>query len=294
MKWIISKHHENLLLREYLIEVRGFSKRTLATVKHKGGKILVNDVPKTVRYVLAESDMVEVIFPPEKRSEFMVPEKIPLSIIFEDDDVLVINKPPNMATIPSLHHPHNTLANAVLFHYDQQRLPYTVHVVTRLDRDTSGLLLIAKHRHSHAIMFREQQSGNVNRKYQAVVAGKPEPAEGKISKPIARAPNSILKRMVDPKGQEAITNYRVLEKWGSYSLVKIQLETGRTHQIRVHMTDIGHPLAGDSLYGGNLEYINRQALHCTDLAFYHPMTKERMSFSLPLAADIAKIKEAVH
>ncbi|KAB8139096.1 RluA family pseudouridine synthase [Gracilibacillus oryzae] len=291
MKWIIDKQHDKTLLREYLIDVRGFSKRTLATVKHQGGKILVNNEPKTVRYILSENDTVEVIFPPEKRSEYILPEPLPLDIIYEDDDVLVINKPPNMATIPSRHHPGRTLANAILYHYDQNQLPYTVHVVTRLDRDTSGLLLIAKHRYSHAIMFREQQSGKVNRTYQAIVSGIPQPKEGRINKPIARDPDSILKRMVDNAGQEAITNYRVMEVWKQYSLVEISLETGRTHQIRVHLTDMGHPLAGDRLYGGSLDHIGRQALHCTELAFYHPMTRKRMSFTLPLAEDLAKIKQ---
>ncbi|WP_089741416.1 RluA family pseudouridine synthase [Gracilibacillus ureilyticus] len=291
---MITEQHENILLREYLIEVRGFSKRTLATVKHKGGKILVNSIPRTVRHILAKDDIVEVIFPPEKRSDYMIAEAIPLSIVYEDDDVLVINKQPYMATIPSRHHPSRTLANAILYHYDQQNLPYTVHVVTRLDRDTSGLLLIAKHRYSHAIMFREQQAGHVNRKYQAVIEGKLEPEEGRISQPIARDPHSILKRIVEPAGQDAVTNYCSLETWGDYSLVEIKLETGRTHQIRVHMAYMGHPLAGDSLYGGNQKYIDRQALHCTELSFSHPTTQETMRFTIPLAEDIAKIKEAAH
>ncbi len=277
------------MLREYLYSVRGFSRRTLAAVKHKGGKLLINGKEVTVRYMLQRNDVVEVIFPPETRSEFMKPQPISFPIIFEDDDVLVVNKPPFMATIPSRHHPDQTLANAILYHYDEQKLPYTVHVVTRLDRDTSGLILIAKHRYSHATLFQDQLTGRVNRRYVAIVAGHLKEKEGTINAAITRDPSSILKRMVSEQGQEAITHYKVVKECHGYSFVQVQLETGRTHQIRVHFTSIGHPLIGDSLYGGAMDKMARQALHCNKLTFHHPMTKEIMNFTLDLPKDMAPL-----
>ncbi|WP_163537061.1 RluA family pseudouridine synthase [Gracilibacillus sp. YIM 98692] len=286
MKWQVDKQHEQLLLRDYLSKVKGMSRRTLNAVKYDGGEILVNGIEVNVRYVLKEKDLVEVIFPPEKRSELVTPKYIPLNIVYEDSDILVLNKAAYMATIPSFHHLKNTLANGIIYHYNQQGLPYTVHVVTRLDRDTSGLLLIAKHRYSHSILMKDQKSGVVNRTYRALVSGHLQKKKGSIQLPIGRHPDSILERKIDPNGQEAITNYEVISEWEDYSLLSISLETGRTHQIRVHFTHLGHPLLGDKLYKGDRTQINRQALHCESISFYHPIKKDRMHFSVPLPEDM--------
>lgn len=289
MKWKVNKQHEGLLLRDYLLQVRGLSRRILTSVKFEGGKLLVNGRSVTVRYQLAENDVIEVIFPPERRSELLVPEPIPINIVYEDDDVLVVNKPPYMATIPSNHHPRHTLANGIVHHYNQHKVPYTVHVVTRLDRDTSGLLLVAKHRYSHSILFQNQKEGSVNRSYQAIVSGQLKEKKGILDYPIDRSPNSIIKRMVASTGKRAVTHYQVKEVLEKVSLVEINLETGRTHQIRVHFSFIGHPLIGDSLYDGDSTKLQRQALHCHKLGFHHPLTKQRMEFEIPLAEDLAEV-----
>ncbi|MGP4041156.1 RluA family pseudouridine synthase [Gracilibacillus sp. D59] len=289
MKWKVNKQYDGLLLREYLLQVRGISRRILTAIKFEGGKLLVNNSNVTVRHQLSESDVVEVVFPPEKRSELLVPEPIPIDIVYEDDDVLVLNKAPHMATIPSYHHPSHTLANGIIYHYNQQHIPYTVHVVTRLDRDTSGLLLIAKHRYSHSILFQDQHNATVNRRYQAIVAGQLTEKKGVLAYPIDRAPNSIIERMVSSTGKKAVTHYQVKEELEDTSLVEIRLETGRTHQIRVHFSSIGHPLIGDSLYDGDTTKLQRQALHCHKLAFNHPLTKERMEFEIPLADDLEEV-----
>ncbi|SFL36523.1 23S rRNA pseudouridine1911/1915/1917 synthase [Gracilibacillus orientalis] len=286
MKWKISKQYEGLLLREYLLQVRGISRRILTAIKFEGGRLLVNNSDVNVRHQLLDSDVVEVIFPPEKRSELLVPEPIPLDIVYEDDDVLVLNKAPHMATIPSSHHLSHTLANGIIHHYNLQQIPYTVHVVTRLDRDTSGLLLIAKHRYSHSILFSEQHEAKVNRHYQAIIAGQLTEKEGVLDYPIDRAPDSIIERLVASTGKRAVTHYQVKEELADISLLDIQLETGRTHQIRVHFSSISHPLIGDSLYGGDTTKLQRQALHCHKLAFNHPLTKKRMEFEIPLANDL--------
>lgn len=288
-QWIIDEVDHQRMLREYLLERRKISKRALTSIKYKGGKILVNGEEKTVRYILQQGDRIEIIFPPEKRSGWMTPVDIPLSIIYEDEHVLVINKPPKLATIPSRHHPTQTLANGIIHYYDQKGLPYTVHVVTRLDRDTSGLVLIAKQRYSHSILFQDQQEKKIKRNYIAIVEGTLKEKKGVINYPIARASDSILKRMVSEIGQQAITHYQVREETPVASLVDLYLETGRTHQIRVHCEYIGHPLFGDSLYNGNMDFNDRQALHCQSLTFQHPTTREEMHFEIALPDDMEKL-----
>ncbi|WP_066187121.1 MULTISPECIES: RluA family pseudouridine synthase [Gracilibacillus] len=286
VKWKINQENKGLLLRDYLRSTRNISRRMLTDIKYNGGKLVVNDQEVTVRYLLKEGDQVEVTFPPEQRSRLLFARAIPFTIVFEDEDVLVINKPPFLPTVPSVYHPEGTLANGIIHHYDQQQIPYTVHVVTRLDRDTSGLLLVAKHRYSHSILFQQQQHNKVNRRYQAIISGHLLNDEGTISAAIARKPGSIIEREVAEEGQRAITHYSVIEKGTSISIVEMKMETGRTHQIRVHFSSVGHPLIGDSLYGGDTSFLKRQALHCTYLRFDHPVTQKKMTFELPIAEDM--------
>lgn len=278
MKWIIAREQEGMSIRDYLRSVQSFSRRLVKSVKESNGQICVNGTSQTVRYSLSTGDELEVIFPPENIGLGLAPEDLALSIVYEDEAVLVIEKPAGMATIPSFKHLNGTIANAVLGHYLTYKVPYTVHVVTRLDRDTSGLLLIAKHQYSHSLLASDQLAGNVNRNYCAVVEGNLSQLEGTIDANIGRKEGSIIERTVIESGKKAITHYRVEEHSSNYSLVDIKLETGRTHQIRVHFAHIGHSLAGDDLYGGSTKDINRQALHCTELSFRHPFTKKVMHF----------------
>lgn len=285
-KWFVNEEDDQTVLREYLLNKRHISRRALTSIKYSGGKILVNNEEENVRFTLSKGDLVEIIFPPEKRSSWMTPIEMPLSILYEDDHVLVIDKPAGLATIPSRHHPTHTLANGIIHYYNERGLPYTVHIVTRLDRDTSGLVLIAKQRYSHAILFKDQQTDGVKREYCAIIEGILHEKKGVIDAPIARDTDSILKRKVSDYGQPAITKYMVREESPHGSFVDIELETGRTHQIRVHFKSIGHPLFGDSLYDGNMNYINRQALHCKSLTFFHPTTRKEMHFEADLPEDM--------
>ncbi|MFB1050098.1 RluA family pseudouridine synthase [Paraliobacillus sp. JSM ZJ581] len=292
MKWQVTKEESGLMLREYLKEKKGFSRRIVKAIKFQSGSLLVNDVAATVRKVLQAGDTVEVIFPKEHRAASMEAEPVRLDIVYEDNDILLINKMAGMATIPSIHHTKGTLANGILYHYEKNKLDFTVHIVTRLDRDTSGLLLVAKHRLSHSILAKDQQQGKIERRYQAIVSGHLLEKQATIEAPIARNPNSIIERMVDPSGKQSITHYQVLEETATDSLVQITLETGRTHQIRVHFSHLGHPLVGDELYGGKTDMIPRQALHCVSLSFIHPITKEKHMFTSNLPADMQKILPA--
>ncbi|EQB35207.1 hypothetical protein M948_19090 [Virgibacillus sp. CM-4] len=291
MEWTIKKAHEGMLIREFLREEQGFSRRIVKSIKFDGGRIMVNGKTQTVRYSLVAGDKLTVIFPEEQHGDHMQPEQLDLAIMYEDADIIVINKAAGMAVIPSLHHPTGTVANGLLAHYSKQDIHFTIHIVTRLDRDTSGLMLVAKHRYSHSILAESQKMGEVKRHYQAIVQGKMEQKKGTINKPIGRKPGSIIEREIRMDGKSAITHYLVEKQADAFALADVRLETGRTHQIRVHFSGIGHPLCGDTLYGGSKQFIDRQALHCYQLSFNHPITKEPFYFSANMPADMAAIMQ---
>lgn len=278
------------LLREAIAKY-GISKRALTAIKFNGGEIAVNEVEQNVRYVLQLGDTVTIKFPLEQASDGLIPEQGTLKIVYEDEYVLIIDKPPYMSTIPSREHPKGSVANIVLHHLQQQSVGSTVHVVTRLDRDTSGLMCIAKHRHIHHLMSEQQKSGLVSREYEAIVYGSVKSQS--IIAPIGRKETSIIEREVRDDGQFAHTDVTLLKVLhnmeASLSHVRLKLYTGRTHQIRVHMSYIGHPLVGDELYGGRRDKIIRQALHCAYLQFTHPITQQEMLFESTLPTDMKRL-----
>ncbi|CAG9610466.1 RluA family pseudouridine synthase [Pseudoneobacillus rhizosphaerae] len=288
LKWEVSKEEVGMTIKEFL-KAHQISKAALTDIKFSGGKILVNAEEMNVRYSLKIGDQLSVIFPLEMPSEGLLGESIPLEIIFEDEFVLVVNKPAFMNTIPSREHPTGSLANALLGYYKEIGLIAATHIVTRLDRNTSGLVLVAKHRHVHHLLSEQQKSGLVKRTYVALVHGRLMEDVGTIKVPIGRKSDSIIEREVSDSGQYACTHFRVLERMDRFTYVELQLETGRTHQIRVHMSYLGHPLLGDDLYGGSLDLMNRQALHCREVVFIHPFTGEEMMFEVPVAGDMEKL-----
>lgn len=219
-------------------------------------------------------------------------EDIPLSILYEDEFILVVNKPAKMNTIPSREHPEGSLANALVGYYNHTGIQATSHIVTRLDRDTSGIVLIAKHRHVHHLFSQMQQQGKVRRTYEAFAGGLLEKDNGTIKEPIGRREESIIEREVRIDGQYACTHYQVIQRYATFTHLELRLETGRTHQIRVHMSFLGHPLLGDDLYGGDTSFISRQALHCKKIQFLHPFTKEEMTFLASLPEDMNSILKA--
>lgn len=290
LSWEVKKEHNGILLREFL-KLKELSKRALTDIKFQGGKITVNGEEKTVRTILKELDVVQIYFPIEKPSEDLIAEDIPFEIVYEDDAVLVINKPFGIASIPSREHPSGTLANGLLFYYQSIGLQSTIHIVTRLDKDTSGLMLVAKNRYIH-YLFSRNELKDVQRKYLAIVHGQMHDTKGVIRAKIARKSDSIIERIVSEEGQEAITHYQVLLANRDYSVVELELETGRTHQIRVHMSSIGHSLIGDDLYGGNTNLLKRQALHSYKLSFIHPIDHTEKNFEIALPADLKCLLES--
>jgi len=212
-----------------------------------------------------------------------------LNIIYEDDALLVLNKPPFMAIHPTSYHFNDTLSNGVKYYFDKLGLNKKIRPVNRLDRNTSGLVVFAKNEYVQEALVRQMANGIFKKKYIGIVVGHLEKSNGTISAPISRKENSIIERKIDQSGFPSITHYFVLEKYHDYSLVEFILETGRTHQIRVHSQYIGHPLIGDSLYGSESPLINRQALHSYYLSFIHPVNLRLLKLKSELPLDMKKL-----
>ncbi|MBC1610610.1 RluA family pseudouridine synthase [Listeria welshimeri] len=289
LEWQVENEEDGLLLRTFL-RSKYISKQLLTAVKFSAdGKIEVNRTEQNVLYQVQTGDNVRLTFPTEQQNERLLAEYTKLEVIFEDEFLLIINKPAGMASIPSQYHPSGSVANFVKGHYEAQGLTSAIHIVTRLDRDTSGLMLIAKNRFAHARLSTFLQQGLLKRRYQALTSGVLQEEAGSIEAPIGRKEVSIMERFVTPEGKYAKTNYEVLKRYRGFDHVAIQLETGRTHQIRVHFSYIGHPLIGDDMYGGDTSMLQRQALHSCHLHLVHPVTEEYMAFDLALPDDLEEI-----
>ena len=267
------------------------SKGLLAKIKFRGGAILVNGQPQNATYLLDIGDRVTIDIPAEEGFESLEAIDRPLDILYEDDHFLVLNKPYGVASIPSVNH-SNTIANFIKGYYVKREYEnQQVHIVTRLDRDTSGLMLFAKHGYAHARLDKQLQRKSIEKRYFALVKGDGVlELEGEIIAPIARDEDSIITRRVAKGGKYAHTSYKVVASYGNIHLVDIRLHTGRTHQIRVHFSHIGFPLLGDDLYGGSLDDgIQRQALHCHYLSFYHPFLEQDLQLESPLPDDFSNL-----
>lgn len=297
MEFIYEYQKEHPQQVKAFLKEQGISKGLLAKIKFQGGKIFVNDVIHNVLYQLQAGDQVRIVIPDEGEHETVLLDETPIDIIFEDEHILVVNKPAGVSSIPAQYHPNQTMANRVKAHYKRQGyVNQVVHVVTRLDRDTSGLMLFAKHGFAHAKLDVQLREKNFIKKYQALLSGDVSSlqAHAQIELPIGRDYTSLIKRMVSDVGQYAHTEYWLEKRNDDFALVDIQLHTGRTHQIRVHFSAIGCPLIGDDMYDGTMNLpLTRQALHCYELHFTHPFTGEALHFHCPLPTDMAEIKQTI-
>lgn len=262
------------------------SRKMLVSIKHHGD-ILRNGQHVNVNESVDLDDEIHVTFPEEQPAADMIATQGELDIIFEDAWLLIVNKPPGMASIPSRLHPERSLSNFVLGYYKQKQIPYAIHIVNRLDRDTSGLVIFAKHALAHHQLSKMQQSGLLDRRYVALIEGELKPQT--IDLPIGQTDHSFMERMVREDGQRAVTHIlksTAIEAFmRTISQLEIKLETGRTHQIRVHLAALGHPLVGDTMYRGT-PLIPRQALHSASARFPHPGTGELVTFEAPLPSDL--------
>ncbi len=266
---------ESRPLKQVLLSELGLSVTMLKRVKYSG--LFVNGERVTVRKTVGDGDVLKVIFPAEEASSIEAIEA-PLDILFEDEDVLAVSKPSAMPVHPSLGNHLVTLANAVMWYY--RDVPFVFRAVNRLDRDTSGIVLIAKNADAAHRLSAAMKCGEFTKEYLAIVDGVTD-KHGTINAKIAREREGEMKRVVREDGKVAITHYELIETDGERSLVRIRLETGRTHQIRVHMAHIGHPLSNDFLYGnGNSK--DSYKLHAERLAFPHPRTGAVVTVTAPL------------
>ncbi len=277
---------------EQFLRGKGYSTQCIKELKKQWGSILIDDTPQYMRHLLQEGETLTVQIHEESSSEKIPPVELPLDIVYEDEDLLVVNKPADMPIHPSLNNYENSLANALAWYFAKQNKPFVFRCINRLDRDTSGLTIIAKHMLSAGILSSMVAERAIHREYLAIVRGHILPEKDTIDAPIGRKGDSIIERQIDYVGGErAVTHYTLKEYKNGHSLLSIHLETGRTHQIRVHMKHIGFPLIGDHLYHPDMEYMTRQALHSHRLQFTHPITGESMDFTAPLPEDMRRVLE---
>ena len=257
--YIIDEDSAGLRVEQFLRRKR-YSGQNLSEIKRMPKSILVNGVHYYMRQELSKGDHLQVRICETQNSEKIPPTKLPLDIIYEDEDLLVLNKPAGMPIHPSLNNYTNSIANALAYYFQSQGKPFIFRCCNRLDRDTSGLTIVSKHLVSGSILSDMTKYREVHREYLAIARG-------------------------------SVTHYKVVKEANGHSLVSLRLETGRTHQIRIHMKYLGYPLIGDYLYNPDMEYMTRQALHSHHMEFTHPITGEHMSFTAPLPEDMARVMQ---
>lgn len=286
--YIAAEAESGMTIEEFLKSKR-YSKKLLSHLRQTENGLTIDGALVYTTHRLQADEQLLVRVVEDTFSENIVPTPMPLSIVYEDDDLLVINKQADTPVHPSMGNYENTLANGLMHYFSEKGEQLTFRTINRLDRDTTGLLIVAKHLLSASILYDMAAKRELHRTYLAVVTGELQ-GSGTIDAPIAREGDSIISRCVDyERGERAVTHYEALESHNGYTLVQVTLETGRTHQIRVHMSHIGHPLPGDFLYNPDYSVIGRQALHSFGLSFVHPITGKPMDFLAPLPEDMAAI-----
>ena len=287
LTYTITSQEAGMQVLEFL-RSKGFSRHILTSMKPDKEALLVNGVRAGGRSILKEGDFFRVRVMETATTEGIVPASLPLNILYEDEDILVLNKPADMPVHPSIGNYTNTLANAAAFYFQERGEFCPFRCINRLDRDTSGALVLAKNALSAAILSAQMRNIEIRRTYLAVGRGVTPPS-GTISAPIGRVSDSVIQRQVDPEyGETAVTHYERLAVRNDHSLLEIHLETGRTHQIRVHMGYIGHPLPADYLYCPVYDHFKRQPLHSYQLNFRHPLTGKDLCFTAPVPHDMTR------
>lgn len=283
------KDEEPKILKDFLQDKK-FSKNIISKIKSEDYHLLVNNQAERVTQVLKTGDTVKVVLPKEEPNPTIAASSKPLDILFEDSHLLIVNKSAGVYSMPAPSHREDTMANQVRGYMEKSGSPYKkIHIVSRLDRDTSGIMIFAKHAFAHSLMDKMLEDNGLTRYYQAIVQGTMANEQGVIDAPISRAKHSIVERIVSDGGKASVTEFWVEESFNNFSQLKIQLHTGRTHQIRVHFAHTNHPLLGDDLYGGKITHLNRQALHCEEIQFTHPLTEQTIKINAPMPEDLIEV-----
>lgn len=284
--WHVPKNLGHESLGKFLHQ-QGVSKTLLAKAKFHGGAIYVNHRQRNSNYPIKSGDQITVVLAPERDAEHIRPVFKPLEILYEDAHFLLVNKPAGLPSIPSRNYQDDSVANRVKGHLILiQHESRAVHVITRLDQDTSGVMLFAKHSFAHALMAKQLHSKALEKTYLAIAKGQFEQKAGLIDEPIGRTSEFSMKRQVQADGKASQTQYWLMQQYAKGALVRLSLLTGRTHQIRVHLDWLGHPLFGDQLYGPKDTLMHRQALHCARLRFVHPFTGAIIDYGATLPKDM--------
>lgn len=295
MEFLVDDAHDGVLLRSYLKGSCGVSSRLLIQLKKREGGITVNGEHATVRRRLCTGDRVTIAEKDVLPQEAFTPVSLPFSILYEDDALLVVDKPPGMPTHPSAGHDGDTLANALTWHFARRGEPFVFRPISRLDRDTSGVLTLAKNQYAAARLCDEMQAHRIRKTYFAFTEGLPPADAGRIETGTRRREDFFVLREVCPADAPGaaltVTDYRVVETFCAHALLEVRPMTGRTHQIRVHLAHLGCPILGDGLYGSASALVERQALHAARVELTHPVTGEALCFSSPLPPDLAELPE---
>lgn len=284
LKYTIQENNKSV--KGILSENLNFSRR-LSRRLELNDKIFINGSVVRMNKRISQGDILTIEFDEEEDEYNAV--NIPIDIVYEDSDLLVVNKPPYIVVHPTKSHQDNTIANGVAYYFKEKGIQRKVRLVNRLDMNTSGIVIIAKNPYAHNELSNQMKSNTVDKYYYAIAEGIIEQDEGTINEPITRFNPEDIIRIVHPSGKECITHYKVEKRMNNMTLVRLKLETGRTHQIRVHLKHIGHPIVGDTLYGNESSLINRQALHCHEMKFRQPLTGEEISIRCPLPKDMKEV-----
>lgn len=288
MKLLYLNSNKYSNIKEVLKAEFSISDRLLLKLR-KLNKIYLNGQPTSVNCLIGCNDLIECYLDYEEDNSNIIPTEIPLDIIYEDDAYLVVNKLAGIPVHPSMEHYTDSLSNGVAFYFKQIELNKKIRPVNRLDKNTSGIVIFAKNEYIQECLIRQMKSKTFIKKYIAVVNGNLDNTDGTINAPIARKPDSIIERCIDFSGDIAITHYKVLNRKPDFDIVECILETGRTHQIRVHFAYLGHSLLGDSLYGSVSNLIHRQALHAHEVEFIHPILKHVVKYVATIPLDIQNL-----
>lgn len=294
LEYIVTQNNKYFNIKEILKCHFEISERLLTKLK-RNQKILLNRSPAYINTSVKSNDFIQIDLDFEEESDNIIPKEIPLNIIYEDDGLLIVNKNYNMPVHPSILHFEDSLSNGVKFYFDKINLKRKIRPVNRLDKDTSGIVIFAKNEYIQESLIKQMKNSVFKKEYLAILDGHLNKQFGTINASISRKENSIIEREINPSGDLAITHFELLKNFEynnqKLALVKFILETGRTHQIRLHSKYIGHSILGDTLYGSNSNLIYRQALHAYKVSFVHPITKKNLEFKIDLPSDMEKIIE---